>query len=351
MTDFLPVSQWGLFPDGDRPFVIAGPCSAESKEQILHCAHSLMEMGIGVMRAGLWKPRTRPGCFEGVGERGLEWLLEAARETGIKVCTEVGSAAHARAALDAGLDMVWIGARTTANPFQVQEIADALQGSDIPVLVKNPVSPDADLWAGAIERLSQGGRNKVAAVLRGFTTLEKGHYRNNPVWEIAGRIEARFPGLTIFADPSHIGGNIKYVAEISQRALDLGFDSLMIEAHPNPSQALSDAAQQLSFPQLKDLLGSLRPRRAGEEVSLMLEELRSEIDSIDSRLLTLLASRMEISSKIGLLKKENNIPILQSGRWETLLARLKEDAAAAGLDPAMVERIFNVIHEYSLKEQ
>ena len=354
MAAFVPVSQWGLFPDGDRPFVVAGPCSAESRGQVLEAAAALKEAGVGVLRAGLWKPRTHPGGFEGVGASGLAWLAEARAATGLKLSTEVGSAQHVQACLQAGVDMLWIGARTTANPFQVQEICEALRGADIPVLVKNPVSPDLDLWIGAIERLQAAGISKIGAVLRGFTTLDKTPYRNAPVWDLSTRIRTRLKGLPLFVDPSHIAGNTDYVKELSQRALDLGACGLLVEVHPHPQEALSDAAQQLTPQQFKELAGSLKVRSADATdgaYARSLEELRARIDGLDSRLLSLLEERMQVSRSIGALKKEYGVSILQTGRWEAVMEGLRKEADAIGLDRQMVEEIFSIIHDYSVKVQ
>ena len=354
MAAFVPVSQWGLFPDGDRPFVVAGPCSAESREQVLEAASALKEAGVGVLRAGLWKPRTHPGGFEGVGASGLAWLAEARAATGMKLSTEVGSAQHVQACLEAGVDMLWIGARTTANPFQVQEICEALRGADVPVLVKNPVSPDLDLWIGAIERLQAAGISRIGAVLRGFTTLDKTPYRNAPVWEMSTRIRTRLNGLPLFVDPSHIAGAAEYVKELSQRALDLGACGLLVEVHPHPQEALSDAAQQLTPLQFKELLGGLKVRRADTTdgaYTRSLEELRARIDGVDSRLLSLLEERMRVSRSIGALKKEYGVSILQTGRWEAVMESLRKEADAIGLDRSMVEEIFSIIHDYSVKVQ
>lgn len=354
MAAFVPVSQWGLFPDGDRPFVVAGPCSAESREQLLEAAAGVKAAGAGVLRAGLWKPRTHPGGFEGVGAKGLAWLAEAREATGLRVCTEVGGAQHVQACLKAGIDMLWIGARTTANPFQVQEICDALRGDDVPVLVKNPVSPDLDLWIGAIERLQAAGITRIGAVLRGFTTLDKTPYRNAPVWDMSTRIRTRLKGLPLFVDPSHMAGASEYVKELSQRALDLGACGLLIEVHPHPQEALSDAAQQLDPAQFKDLIGNLNVRSSDTTdgtYARTLEELRARIDGVDSRLLSLLEERMRISRSIGALKKEYGVSILQTGRWEAVMEGLRKEADAIGLDRSMVEEIFSTIHDYSVKVQ
>ena len=321
---------------------------------MLEAAAALKEAGVGVLRAGLWKPRTHPGGFEGVGASGLAWLAEARKATGMKISTEVGSAQHVRACLEAGVDMLWIGARTTANPFQVQEICQALRGADVPVLVKNPVSPDLDLWIGAIERLQAAGISKIGAVLRGFTTLDKTPYRNAPVWDMSTRIRTRLKGLPLFVDPSHIAGNTDYVKELSQRALDLGACGLLVEVHPHPQEALSDAAQQLTPQQFKELAGSLKVRSADTTdgaYTRSLEELRARIDGLDSRLLSLLEERMQVSRSIGALKKEYGVSILQTGRWEAVMEGLRKEADAIGLDRQMVEEIFSIIHDYSVKVQ
>lgn len=336
------------------PYVIAGPCSAESPRQLLETARALKALGIGVFRAGLWKPRTHPGGFEGVGAEGLAWLQAVRRETGMAVCTEAGSASHAEACLAAGMDMVWIGARTTANPFLVQEIAEAFRGSDIPVMVKNPVSPDLELWAGAIERFFSCGLTKVSAIHRGFTTPYPSPYRNAPLWELGVRLRLQFPDIPFIVDPSHMAGDKSYIKELSQKALDLGADGLMIESHYAPDAAKSDSAQQLSPEQLGQLLEELSWRRADsndEWYLSRLESLRSEIDHIDSSILSLLAERMEVSREIGRLKAEHNISILQTGRWEAVLSSLRKAASEAGLEPSMVEKIFNVVHDYSVLEQ
>jgi chorismate mutase len=253
MLDLVPLYEWGMFTE-PRPSVVAGPCSAETEEQVLETAKGLKELGINVFRAGIWKPRTHPGCFEGVGIPGLKWLQKVQKEYGLKVAVEVANEKHVYECLKHGVDVVWIGARTTANPFLVQEIADALAGSDVPVLVKNPVNPDLDLWIGALERLYGAGIRKLGVIHRGFSTFDKIRYRNDPHWDIAIELRSRFPKLPFFVDPSHMGGSRDYIQEISQRSLDLGFEGLMVEAHCNPSAALSDSKQQLTPEQLKDML-------------------------------------------------------------------------------------------------
>lgn len=320
----------------------------------METAQRLHEGGVGVFRAGLWKPRTRPGCFEGVGERGLEWLARVKSEFGMKVCTEVGCREHVQECLDAGIDMIWIGARTTANPFLTQEIAQAAGGKGIPVMVKNPVSQDLELWTGAIERLQREGVTDIIAVHRGFQTLEEAVYRNAPGWSVALDLHARFPKMPLLCDPSHMGGNRKYVGELSQKAMDLGFDGLMIESHSHPELALSDSDQQLSPSDLLSMVASLRLPSVScddERCSKELSALRLEIDELDSRLMGILSERMEISRKIGTLKKRENVSVVQNGRWDEVIARLMGAAARYRLKPEMVEKIFNSIHEASIAEQ
>ncbi len=303
--DIIPVSEWGFFDESIPPLVIAGPCSAESELQVMMTAKGLNEFGIHVFRAGIWKPRTHPGSFEGVGTPGLKWLQKVKNEYGMKVCTEVANEKHVYECLKYGIDMVWIGARTTANPFLVQEISDALRDTDIPVLVKNPVNPDIDLWVGALERLNRAGIRKLGVIHRGFSTSQKIPYRNLPGWQMAVELRTRYPKLPFFADPSHMGGSRQYLKELSQRAMDLGLDGLMIESHCDPSCALSDAKQQLVPSDLKALLESLTVRQKvtnDKEYNEGIEQLRSQIDVIDENLLVALGSRMEISRKIGEFK-------------------------------------------------
>lgn len=352
--DILPLNEWALFDE--RPLkVIAGPCSAETREQVLLTAAQLQERGVGVYRAGLWKPRTYPGCFEGVGVEGLEWLCEARSRYGVRILTEVAGAKHVEQCLEAGVDLIWIGARTTANPFLVQEIADALRGSDVPVLVKNPVSPDLDLWIGALERLNRAGVRKLGVIHRGFTTIEKKQYRNDPQWQIAIELRSMFPMLPFFVDPSHIAGKREYIREISQRSLDLGFDGLMIESHHDPEHALSDAEQQLTPSQLDDMLcNQLKVRNADSDSPQWRENidgLRARIDLIDESILAALSSRMEISRQIGQYKKDNNISILQTSRWDAVLAKVIEKGRECGLSEKFVKTLFNTIHEESVESQ
>jgi len=352
--DTIPVSQWGFFDETIPPLVIAGPCSAESELQVMMTAKGLHDFGIHVYRAGIWKPRTHPGSFEGVGSKGLKWLQKVKNEYGMKVCTEVASEKHVYECLKYGIDMVWIGARTTANPFLVQEIADALHDTDIPVLVKNPVSPDLDLWIGALERLNAAGIRKLGVIHRGFTPLQKIPFRNEPGWGIAVELRTRFPEIPFFADPSHMGGSRKYLQELSQRAMDLGLDGLMIESHCDPSCALSDAKQQLVPDELRTLLESLKVRQkaiddADYQKSML--NLRTQIDIIDENLLLELKSRMDISSRIGEFKKEHNIAIVQASRWESILKSMIDKGREYDLPEDFITEVFNAIHKASVAAQ
>ena len=352
--EIVPLNDWGFFHLPPRPCVVAGPCSAESEEQVMETARGLKEIGINVYRAGIWKPRTHPGCFEGVGVPGLKWLQKVRREYGMRICTEVANERHVSECLKHGVDMVWLGARTTANPFLVQEIAEALRDTDIPVLVKNPVNPDLDLWIGAFERLAAQGVRKLGAVHRGVSTASKIKYRNLPQWEMAVELRSRYPELPMFADPSHMGGKREYLFELSQRAMDLGLDGLMIESHCDPSCALSDASQQLTPSALISLLESLVVRDAvtsDEQFNENLSRLRAQIDVLDENLIFTLASRMKVSRSIGDLKKENSVAIVQPTRWDEVLEKVATSAAGYGIDAEYVKRIFNIIHEASVAEQ
>ena len=334
--------------------VIAGPCSAESQEQVLETAAGLAAFGIHVFRAGIWKPRTHPGSFEGVGTPGLKWLQQVKRDYGMKVATEVAGEKHVFECIKYGVDMVWLGARTTANPFLVQEIADALSDTDIPVLVKNPVNPDLDLWIGALERLNRAGVKKLGVIHRGFSSSEKMAYRNDPLWKIAIELRTRFPELPFFADPSHMGGSRDYLKEISQRAMDLGLDGLMIESHCNPSAALSDASQQLTPKALQQMLESIVVRdndSDSREYREGIDQLRAQIDIIDENLLYAFNTRMGVSRKIGQYKKDHNIAILQTSRWDSILEKMKEKARQSGLSEEFIETVFTAIHEESVRIQ
>ena len=334
--------------------VIAGPCSAESEEQVLETARGLAAWGIHMFRAGIWKPRTHPGSFEGVGAPGLKWLRKVKEETGMNVCTEVANEKHVYECLKYGVDMLWIGARTTANPFLMQEIADALRDTDIPVLVKNPVNPDLDLWVGALERLNQAGVRKLGVIHRGFSTTGSKPYRNAPGWQIAIELRTRYPDLPFFADPSHMGGDRKYLQELSQRAMDLGLEGLMIESHCNPDAALSDAKQQLTPQSLRTLIEGLQIREkdsGDEDYREGIGQLRSRIDYIDEDLLKDFGARMEVSRKIGAYKRDHNVAILQTARWEVVMEGMKEKARIYGLSEKFVEDVFNAIHEESVRTQ
>ena len=352
--DITPLNEWGFFHLPPRPCVIAGPCSAETREQVLDTAAGLREFGINVFRAGIWKPRTHPGSFEGIGVQGLRWLQEVRREYGMKVCTEVASGRHVFECLKYGVDMVWIGARTTANPFLVQEIAEALRDTDVPVLVKNPVNPDLDLWIGALERFNRAGITKLGVIHRGVSSSEKIKYRNDPLWSMAVELRSRYPQVPMFVDPSHMGGSREYLQELSQRAMDLGLEGLMVESHCNPDCALSDAGQQLPPKDLQNLLESLSVRDASspdEEFREQLSRLRERIDVIDENLIRELAARMKVSAEIGAAKKAHNVAIIQAGRWEKVLEKADALARQYGLDPKFVRAVFDAIHEESVKEQ
>lgn len=352
--DIVPLSEWGMFTE-PKPSVVAGPCSAESEEQVMETAKGLKELGINVLRAGIWKPRTHPGCFEGIGPEGLKWMQKARNEYGLKIATEVASEKHVAECMKHGIDLVWIGARTTANPFLVQEIADALKGTDIPVLVKNPVNADLDLWIGALERLNLAGIKKLGVIHRGFSTFDKIQYRNDPQWQVAIELRSRYPELPFFVDPSHMGGNRDYILEISQRSLDLGFEGLMIESHCNPSVALSDAKQQLTPAELKDLLHNqivVRDKDSDSpEWRENIDQLRVKIDVIDENILYALGSRMNVSRQIGEYKKSNNVAIIQPARWDALIGKVVEKGKEYGLPEKFLNDVFNAIHEASVEIQ
>lgn len=346
MYNLRPIIETG----GKSPFIIAGPCSAESREQVLATAKAIAPMGIAVFRAGVWKPRTKPGTFEGVGAPALEWLAEVKRTTGMAVTTEVASPVHVEQALRGGIDILWLGARTTANPFAVQEIADALRGTDARVMVKNPVSPDIELWTGALERLYNAGITRLAAIHRGFTSYEGGIYRNPPQWALAIELKRRFPALTCVCDPSHMAGRREPIAELCQRAMDLSYDALMIECHCAPDTALSDKNQQLTPDALRQVLSQLVVRNAPLSPEAM-AELRAEIDQLDSRLIEILAQRMDVSRRIGEYKRANSVPILQIRRHDEILSRLASAAELRGMNRNFIKIIVEAIHEESIRVQ
>jgi chorismate mutase len=351
----LELQPLNLPSDNERPFVIAGPCSAETEEQVMETAKGLKEMGINVYRAGIWKPRTHPGSFEGVGAPGLKWMQRAKKEYGLKISTEVASEKHVFECLKYGVDLVWLGARTTANPFLVQEIADALKDTDIPVLVKNPVNPDIDLWIGALERLNRAGIRKLGVIHRGFSTADKIKYRNDPQWQMAIELRSRHPELPFFVDPSHMAGCKDYIQELSQRSLDLGFEGLMIESHCNPSCALSDAKQQLTPDELSDLLYNKITVRDSDSDSKEwkenIDQLRAKIDILDENLLYTLGARMKVSRQIGEYKRANNVAILQTSRWDKVLAKVVAKGHEYDLPEDFIKEVFNAIHEASVEIQ
>ena len=348
-----PITQWNKYKS--RPLVISGPCSAETEGQLVSTALELAASGkVDVIRAGLWKPRTRPGTFEGVGGAGLPWLKRVKEETGLGIATEVANARHVYEALKYGVDHIWIGARSTANPFVVQEIADALQGSDVTVLVKNPVNPELELWMGAIERLQKAGIRKIGAIHRGFSSYEKTPYRNIPHWLIPIELKQRIKNLPVICDPSHICGNRSLLFEISQKAMDLNFDGLMLESHLDPDNALSDAAQQITPGTLQCLLSRLvmrDPEPANGPLLDELEELRRKIDLYDEQLIDTLEQRMMVAQSIARHKKQNNITILQARRWAEVVKKNVAIAEKKGLSPDFMNNILRFIHQESINHQ
>lgn len=351
--DTSAITEWQGYDR--RPFLITGPCSAESEEQVMTTARELAALKqVSIFRAGIWKPRTRPNTFEGVGISGLKWLRSVRQETGMMVGTEVANEKHVYEALKYGIDMLWIGARTSVNPFTVQEIADALRGVDVIVFVKNPINPDIELWIGAIERVAKAGIKKLGAIHRGFSAYEKTTYRNQPNWQLPIELRRRIPEMPIICDPSHIAGARRYIHEISQKAMDLNFDGLMIESHIDPDKALSDAAQQLTPNDLKELLSRLILRNASPSDPKLLDvlgELRQQIDVYDDHLVDLMEQRMKVAETIGRYKKENNITILQSTRWDELIKRAMSKGKAKGLSEEFIDNIFKAIHQESINRQ
>ena len=338
----------------DHPLVIAGPCSAETEEQVLRIAHELKDTDVNYYRAGIWKPRTRPGMFEGVGALGLNWLKKVKAETGMKTCTEVANAAHVKLAMDNDVDLLWIGARSTVSPFIMQEIADALQGTDKIVLVKNPVNPDLALWLGGIERLYTAGVKNLGAIHRGFSTYEKTKYRNIPEWQLAIEFQNKFPDIPLINDPSHITGNRNMIFDVSQTALDLNFDGLMIETHFDPDNAWSDAAQQVTPQKLIQIMKDLKIRKetdAEAEYNTKLSNLRAQIDVIDNQIIETLGRRMKISDSIGELKKQKNVAVLQSTRWNQILGAMILEGESKGLSEEFVLKMFKAIHQESINHQ
>ncbi|MFP4023535.1 MAG: chorismate mutase [Thiohalospira sp.] len=346
------INEWDI-RNHEKPIIISGPCSAETEEQVMQTARKLRDNGVTIFRAGIWKPRTRPNSFEGVGSAGLEWLKKVKTETGMLVSTEVANVKHVYESLKTGIDILWIGARTTANPFAIQEIADALKGLNIPILIKNPVNPDVELWLGAIERFFNAGITNIGAIHRGFSSFEKSIYRNIPQWQIPIELKTRIPDIPLICDPSHIAGKRSLLKEISQKAMDLNFDGLMIESHIEPYKAWSDAKQQITPEVLKNLLNDLiYKQEAPKGISYeTLDDLRFRIDQCDDEILKILEKRMKLVHSIGLYKKDNNMTILQPNRWDKILKRNVDKGLQRKLKPDFVTKIFKTIHQESINEQ
>lgn len=350
--DVLPLQSW--IDTGGKPLLIAGPCSAESEEQVLETARGLAALGIGhVLRAGVWKPRTRPGSFEGKGEEALPWLQKAKAETGLPVAVEVATPQHVELAMKYDVDILWIGARTTVNPFNVQDLADAMKGLDVPVLIKNPVNPDLALWVGAFERIAGAGIKKLGAIHRGFSNAQEVKYRNSPMWQLAVEFKTLFPHIPMIGDPSHMAGKRAYLAELTQRAMDLNYDGLIIESHRNPDEAWSDAAQQLTPAALKEMLDGIEVRQAtyGVDFQSELERLRQRLDHLDRELLEVLTSRMSVVEQLGEYKRDNNVAVLQLDRWKQVHGSRADWGKALQLYPEMVEELFKLIHMESIRKQ
>lgn len=348
MNDIKPIKFCGV--DSKRPVVIAGPCSAETEEQVMETAKDLAKNGVRIFRAGIWKPRTKPGGFEGVGSVGLTWLQEVKKETGMLVATEVANKQHVEEALNAGVDVLWIGARTSANPFAMQEIADSLVGADVPVLVKNPVNPDLELWIGAMQRIYNAGIRQIGAIHRGFSAYGKHLYRNMPQWHIPIELRRRMPELTLICDPSHIGGKRELVAPLSQQAMDMGFDGLIVESHCDPDSAWSDKSQQVT-PEVLNFILNMLVVRDKTQTTESLTLLRQQIDQIDNDLLEALSKRMRISREIGQYKKEHSMPVVQTGRYDDILNSRAAAAEELGMNGDFMKTVYQAIHEESVRQQ
>lgn len=348
MNDIKPIKFCGV--DSKRPVVIAGPCSAETEEQVMETAMDLAKNGVRIFRAGIWKPRTKPGGFEGVGSVGLTWLQEVKKETGMLVATEVANKQHVEEALNAGVDVLWIGARTSANPFAMQEIADSLVGADVPVLVKNPVNPDLELWIGAMQRIYNAGIRQIGAIHRGFSAYGKHLYRNMPQWHIPIELRRRIPELTLICDPSHIGGKRELVAPLSQQAMDMGFDGLIVESHCDPDSAWSDKSQQVT-PEVLNFILNMLVVRDTTQTTESLTLLRQQIDQIDNDLLEALSKRMRISREIGQYKKEHSMPVVQTGRYDDILNSRAAAAEELGMNGDFMKTVYQAIHEESVRQQ
>lgn len=345
--DLEPLS---LPSDNERPFVIAGPCSAETEEQVMTTARQLAQKGCHNFRAGVWKPRTKPGGFEGKGEEALPWLKQVKEETGMLVSTEVAKPEHVELCLKYGIDILWIGARTTANPFAMQDLADSLKGVDIPVFVKNPVNPDLELWIGAMERINQAGIKRIAAIHRGFSSFDKKIYRNLPMWQIPMELHRRIPNLPIICDPSHIGGRRELIAPLCQQAMDLGFDGLIVESHCCPDDAWSDAKQQVT-PDVLDYILNLLVVRDEHTTTEGIVMLRKQIDDLDNELMDLLSKRMRVCREIGQYKKEHNMTVFQANRYNEILEKRGAQGSLLGMDPEFIANVFEGIHEESVRQQ
>lgn len=346
----LDLKPLGLPCDNERPFVIAGPCSAETEEQVMSTARQLAGKGCHIYRAGVWKPRTKPGGFEGNGETALPWMKEVKEETGMLITTEVATPEHVELALKYGMDILWIGARTTANPFAMQAIADSLQGVDIPILVKNPVNPDLELWIGAMERINRAGIKRIAAIHRGFSSFDKKIYRNVPMWQIPIELHRRIPDLPLICDPSHIGGRRELIAPLCQQAMDLGMDGLIIESHCDPDKAWSDAKQQVT-PEVLDYILGLLVIRDETVTTEGIHELRKQIDELDNSIMDILTKRMRVCREIGQYKKEHNMTVLQTSRYNEILDKRGAQGALCGMSAEFIKEIFEAIHEESVKQQ
>lgn len=350
----LPISTW-FDKELQHPLIISGPCSAESRQQVISTAVELAKLGrVDLFRAGIWKPRSRPNTFQGAGQKALKWLEEAKEASGLPVIIEVATPQHIEAALKHNVDMFWVGARTSSNPFSIDALASAMAGVDKPVLIKNPLYPDIEMWIGTIERFLKAGVQKIGAIHRGFAPFQKGIYRNVPKWEVPIDLKTRMPNLPIICDPSHISGNTELLPDIAQRALNLSMDGLMIETHINPKEALSDAFQQITPSALGELLSTLSYRSVQTSATSpydMLESLREQIDSIDIQLLELLAQRMEIIEKIGLHKLDHNVAIIQLRRWESMLNKRVEIGKQIGLDEEYIKDLLRLVHKESIRKQ
>ncbi|SDL46656.1 3-deoxy-D-arabinoheptulosonate-7-phosphate synthase [Maridesulfovibrio ferrireducens] len=350
--DIDGIDSWGFKHEG--PFIIAGPCSAETREQVLETARGVAKTGAHMLRAGIWKPRTRPNCFEGMGEEGLKWLVEAREETGMPISTETATPEHVELCLKYNVDLIWVGARTTVNPFAVQALADSLKGTDIPVLVKNPINPDVELWIGALERLNKAGVRKLGAIHRGFSSAKVTELRNAPNWRIFIELRRRCEGLPIICDPSHLCGKRALIPAVAQKALDLLFDGLMIESHIDPDKALSDSKQQFTPEDLGKVIAGLQVRHPAvedEDFIHAVEKKRIRLDEIDESIVEFLAERMAIGRTIGTLKKEKGIALLQPAQWKKTVEKRTREGVARGMDEHFMLRIFQYIHEESLRQQ